>query len=369
MKTITINTIGLSNAVTTANTFTSKEGEFAGKIVLVGTNGKLMVKASDINQTIIFRDIGFVSSDLTDSDFPAFSIDGKKLQAVLKAAKNDEIMMNLLEDKIEIKSGRSKIKIETMVKTQSIDIAIGSGDSFDVSSHIGSFERVLHAIDMNNPKFELNGALLQVKDGMFNIVATDTRRLSVISSQTDIDDMEIIIPKVGVQTIVKLFSKTNVSAEIDSSSISVHSDTLSYQTKLTNGKFPEWSRIMPKSFSQKITLNKSLMISLLKEASVFENNLLMKIEHGEIVMKDESMNTKVSEVFDNQEASIKLGVNAKHLLDFMVSTDEEEVVFNYADLNLPIMLSSGEQQREIMMPVMDIIEKDDEVQVDERIAA
>lgn len=359
MKTLTINTNSLLNAVAVANNFMSKDGDFAGKIVLVGTDGKLEVKASNNEQTIIFKDIDFVSSDLTDNNFFAFSIDGKKMLTVLKAAKTDEIHIELHSEQIIVKSARSKVKIETLANTQDIEIAKGNGHTFDISSQVSSMEQVLHAVDTNNPRFEINGVLLQAKNGIFNIVGTDTKRLASITSETSLSDIDVIVPKKGIETIVKLFKGFNISAEIDNVSLSVHTESVSYSTKLINGKYPQWQRIVPQSITQSVSISKHSFELLIREASIFNPEIIIDISDNKIRLTDFDGATEVEDDFTSSNENIKFGVNAKSLIDFLASYDEENVQICFNESNMPVMLVANPEYKEIIMPIiMPEIEED-----------
>lgn len=366
MKTLTINTNGLLNAVAVASSFTPRDGEFIGKLVMVGTDGKLQVKASDYIQTVIFKDISFVSSDLTDADFKALSIDGKKLLTVLKAAKTEEVQIEINNDDITVKSGRSRVKIETLVNTQEIEIKSGNGHSFDFSSQIGSFEQILHSVDSNNPRPELNGVLLQVKGGVFSVVGTDTRRLACITSQTDLADTpQVIVPKSGIQTFIKLFNGFDVYAELTDVTLSAHTESVSYQTKLINGKYPEWQRIVPQSFSQSLVIERMRLMELAKEASLFEQQIVISIKNGKILLEDFNGSTKVEDVYGDENIHIKFAINAKSIIDFLASYDEDNVQIGFNGTNLPVMLIASPNYKEVCMPIV----MAEEVEDDARAAA
>jgi DNA polymerase-3 subunit beta len=369
MKTLTINTNGLLNAVATASSFTPRDGEFIGKLVMVGNDGKLQVKASDYIQTVIFKDISFLSSDLTDTDFKAISIDGKKLLTVLKAAKTAEVKIDINANDVIVKSGRSRVKIDTLVNTQEIEIKSGNGNSFDFSSQIKSFEQILHSADSNNTRPELNGVLLQVKDGVLNVVGTDTKRLACITSETDLVDTQIIVPKSSIQTIIKLFNCFNVSAELTDVTLSAHTDSVSYQTKLINGKYPEWQRIVPQSFSQSLVIERVRLLELVKEVSLFDPQIIINIKAGKILLEDFEGSTKVEDVYGDENANIKFAINAKSIIDFLASYDEDNVQIGFNGANLPVMLIASLSYKEVCMPIVMAEEVKDDARDDARAAA
>jgi len=363
MTTITTNTQRLLNAVAAANTFMPKEGDFVGQICLTGANSMLQVKAMDMIQSVIFKEIEFVSSDLTQDSISSFSIDGKKLLTVLKNAKTDEINFEIHSEHILVKSGRSKIKVDTLAKTQEVEIEIGVGASFDIGNNIGAMQQVLHSVDQNSAKFELGGVLLQVKNGNFHVVGTDTKRLVAISYGTDIDDVEVIVPKKGIETISKLFSGSDISAEIDKNTLKVYSESAMYETKLISGKFPEWQRIVPRDVTQTVSLNRDNFESMVKEASIFESSIVVRIQNGEIKITDASANTEIVVETEDHKANIVFSIDAKYALEFLTTISEEQFEIDYNESMLPIVFKANANHKEIIMPLA--MPEEDEVQEEE----
>jgi len=369
MTTITTNTKTITTAVATANNFVNKEGDFIGMLTIVGKDGFIEVKSSNTVDTFIYKNIGFTSSDLTADAFNAFSVNGKKLQATLKAAKTDEVSIELHEDQIIVKSGRSKVKIDTMAETQKIKITFSGKNSFDLGKHVEAMERILHTVDTNNPKFELNGALLQQKSGLFSMVSTDTRRMAINKvSLDDVDDFEAIVPKMGVQTIVKLFNDSDLSAEMDETYLKVKTESMVYSTKLINGKFPEWSRIVPQKFKETISVPKETLKSMIEEASIFINEITISVKDNAITIQDFEKNTEVTEAFESN-ADIKFGVDVRAILEFISSLGKssEKIQIQYNEANLPLMLVASPEYFEVVMPIFMPDEKFSEG--DENVAA
>lgn len=353
MKTITISTTPLTNAVSVAASFTPRDGDFAGKLVLVGQDGMMEVKVSSVEQTLIYKNIQFTSSDLTDHNFDAFSVDAKKLLVVLKNAKTDVVEMKLYANHVIIKSGRSEVKIETLAKVQNIEILENQGNKLDFSSQIGLIDQVLHAVDSNNPKFELNGVLLQIKSGLFNIVATDTKRLPVITTATELEDMEVIIQKHSAQTISRLFYGLESSAEIANNQLSVFSENIVFSARLTAGKFPDWQRIIPKDNKQSVIIGRERLEGLVKDASLLCKDIVIDISDNHITLYDDGHNTEVIEEFENN-ADIRFGVKAKYILDFISSFKEENIQITFKESNLPVLLIASPEYREAVMPIVGI---------------
>lgn len=363
MKTITTNKNTLLNIVATVAKFMPKEGEFTDKMVLAGNDGMLEVKAFNYTQTIIYKNIKFVSSDITDTSFSPLSIDGKKLLTVLKAAKTDDVQIELHTEKIVIKSARSKVKIDTLAEIQDIEIIIKKSINFDLSSFVGLMQQTLHSINVNEPRFALTGAALQVENGTLNIASTDTRRLSYVSADTNAEDFKVIVPKDAISTISKLFNGFEVEANISDTHLSVHTNMVSYQTTLISDAFIEWQRIIPKEIAQKILINKNFLTELVKEASIFNKDISIEISNGEIQLKDLEGNTEITEAFSDTEANILFGIDAKYLLDFLHSSTEENIEIGFNEDMMPIVFTANASFSEIIMPIAVLFENETTTEV------
>ncbi len=356
MKRITLNTAAITSLVALATKYTPSNGDFTGKIVLQGENGKLVVKATDNVETIILKDLTFISDDITEDSFEAISLDAKKLLTVLKAARTEDIIIEFGTEQITIKSGRSRVKIQTTNEIQ--DITIDSTDShLDIDKNITDcFKQILHAVDNDNPKYELNGVLIQIKNNIMNIVGTDTRRLAIVNTIIQREDIDLIIPKSGIKTILNLFQGENITMELSDDIMAIHANSVSYSTRLINGKFPEWSRIVPANYASVITLPTTKLKNILQSASIFNNEISLTINNGTIEVKDLEGETIVEDTISDTTTQIHFNINAKSVSDILNSSLEDDITIGFNDSNLPITFMASVNYKEICMPI--VVEND-----------
>ena len=350
-NTITVATGILTRAVSVASGYLSRDGDFAGKIVVSGDKGFIEIKSTNTIETLVLKKIPFASSDLTKDFFKAFSIDCKKLLTVLKSTKSDEVFIEINTDSIRIKNRKSKVKIETMAKVQEFLHPKCEKDFFIEGNLLAGFQKIVHAIDNDNPKMELNGALIQVKDGVMNLISTDTKRLASVETSSMLADMEIIIPKQSVLSICKLFGDNDkVSGKYGVSSVILDTENISYATKLVNGSFPNWKKIVPSVLEQTIKMNSTVLKELIKEAAIFENDIYLKFVPGKVTIKDYGGNTEIIDEVDTQVDAL-FGISAKTILDFIDASSSQDIEIGYNAGNIPIVLKSDDDYMEICMPL------------------
>ena len=102
---------------------------------------------------------------------------------------------------------------------------------------VKSIKKIAPAIDTNNPKFELNGSLIDIKDGFINLVATDTKRLAITKMEKETEhNFSLIIPKKAISEIQKLFLDT-IEMFYDENTLIASSTNFQFFTKLISRGF------------------------------------------------------------------------------------------------------------------------------------
>jgi len=136
-------------------------------------------------------------------------VNGKKLLEIIKILKNDNITIESIKDNLHITQLRSKFKVSLFSDGEFPKFPILNDDvSIDINPTdlIESFRLITPTIDMNNPKYEFNGALVNIKSDGIDFVSTDIKRLSIVSIENkNGNEFSIIIPRVAITEIQKLF--------------------------------------------------------------------------------------------------------------------------------------------------------------------
>lgn len=346
-NTITVNTENLRKSVQAAEPFTyAKNSDFDGKLVFSGENGKLTIKATDYQNTLEVNDLPYKPEESVIS----FCVEAKKLLTALKVVKSEDIKIVIENDKITLVNGRSRVKIDTLALIPVINLQ-EEGDSFDFGDNIAKLETVLHSIDSNSPRYEINGALIEVKDNKMMAVGTDTKRMAVATSNVTLENRQFIIPKQGVQTIIKLFKGFRVTAKISETALTIHSGHVHYETKLINGKYPSWRRIIPSQLKTLVSLNKDKFKEVVREASIYQDEIVINFQKNKVLVSDQQGNVTVEEQINN-EAEVKFSMNAKFIIDILNATKAENIHLAIDEPTLPVVFKTDDSFMEIVMPLI-----------------
>ena len=220
---------------------------------------------------------------------------------------------------------------------------------------IQSLKKISPAIDTNNPKFELNGALINIKSDSNDFVGTDTRRLAIAKIEsTNEKELSIIVPKKAILEIQKLFLN-NITIYYDETNLIITSDNYYFYTRLINGSYPDYDRIVPKSVKYSISLPKKNMIDSIKMITTISQDIKMNIMSDRIIFNSlpkENIEAKTElEINTGLLEKIELNYNSKYLLDFLSQIDGDVFELHINETNLPFMVKDNNFIT-IIMPIV-----------------
>ena len=322
-------------------------------ILLNAHDGVLTLKATDFELGLEMetKNVNIEQAGLATAN-------GKKLLDIVKTLKDDDITLTVDNDFLFLKQNRSKFKFPMFDASEYPDFPSFDGKnefSIEPIHFLKAIKKILPSIDSNNPKYELNGALIDIKKDKINFVSTDTRRLAVVTlDEESTADLSIIIPKKAISEMQKLFFD-EMKIYYDENTMIIKSENFYFFTKLINGKFPDYQRIIPADNKYELTLNRDLMIDHLKQISTISQEIKLIFKNDAIIfesLNDDNLEgrTQLDCTLDLDE-DIVLAVNSKYILDFLSHIEKNEFKLRYNDSTLPFVLKS-ENFITVVMPIM-----------------
>ncbi|QKF91251.1 DNA polymerase III subunit beta [Campylobacter sp. CCUG 57310] len=353
MKAI-INKNALESIVTNTNPYLEKKdlSAITSHIYICAKDGILNIKATDHEIGLAYK-----LTNVKILDEGNATANGKKLLDIIRSLKDEEVTLETVNNYLYIKQKNSKYKLpmykfEDFPKFPTID----GKNRFDIDAIMlgRSLKKIFPSIDTNNPKFELNGALIDIKQNYINIVGTDTKRLSVFKFETPTQsEFSLIIPKKAISEIQKLFYD-KIEIYYDENILIAQSANFEFFTKLINGKFPDYDRVIPKEIKKRLKLSRDKMIEGIKTISILSDS--MKIIFAPQTITFESIiedNSEARTVIDFQtglDEEFFVGVRNRYLIDFLTNIEEDSFELGFNDSNLAFTVSSNELKT-IIMPI------------------
>ena len=344
----------LENVVASMQPFLEKKDSSAitSHIYLEINETKLIIKATDY-------EIGLESQidNITDMIDGKATVNGSNLLGIIKRLKNEDIIIETSNNNLVIKQNKSTFKLPTYDANEypSLNKYENLKElSMSTINFINSIRKITPAIDNNNPKFELNGALLDIKNQKINFVSTDTRRLAVSFLQNITnEEHQFIIPKKAIIEIQKLFLD-DAKIYFDDTNLVISNNNNKFFTKLINGKFPDYERIIPGTLKYNFPLPKNMLVESIKLVTSLFSNIKITFSSTSIIFEslDEDTESKTQIDIDlNIEKEFYLAVNAKYLLDFLSMSHNEKIKIGFNESNLPFYLED-DKFFTIVMPIV-----------------
>ncbi|MEA1953609.1 MAG: DNA polymerase III subunit beta [Campylobacterota bacterium] len=327
--------------------------QITSHILFEANNNECVIKATD-------GEIGLkiVTEYITVDSEGSFTANGKKLLDIIRILKDDEITLEKLNDMLIIKQKHSKFKLptfnpETYPKFPIIDNK--SQITLDSLSLIQNLKKISPAIDTNNPKFELNGALINIKNSSTDLVGTDTRRLAIATIENiNSKELSLIVPKKAILEIQKLFLD-NIDIFFDETNLIISNKNYFFFTRLINGKYPDYERIIPSVIKHTITLPKKEMLDAIKMITTISQEIKMTLNENSIIFNSLSADnveakTELS-TYTGLNEKFELSFNSKYILDFISQIDSAEFVIEFNETSLPFIVKN-DTFITIIMPIV-----------------
>ena len=291
----------------------------------------------------------------------------KNLFDIIKEFADGTILITKKENNwLEIKQNKSVFNI-VGISTDEYPIfpSFSTKDFMKVDPKVLSemIEKTIYSVSSDETRYHLNGVYFEkyTFEGKesFKMVATDGHRLSLVSRQIDeknsknLVNQGVIIPRKGLFEIRKLLDEATglVEMAIEGPQLIVRSNSTVLMTRLIEGKYPNYQMLIPQNLNRKVLVNREMLLSSLKRVSLLSNQkykgVTLSLSKGilEISSTNPDLGDAKEEIeIDYKGDEMKIGFNAKYILDVLNSFDDESV-----DINLNDQISPG-----LMRPHNDI---------------
>ena len=301
--------------------------------------GKLEVTATDLEIQI-----------KTYSDLIEIQEEG---ETTVSARKMSELCRSLPEGE-NVNFSLSNGKLTVSASNFHADFATISSDDFPeieineeqtpVTLESGILKRILSKTSFSmasqDVRYYLNGMLLETDGSRINGVATDGHRLAFSSAKSSSEAPEArnILPRKAVLELSKILRLKNEDIKITfgNSSFSIQDENLDFSTKLIDGKFPDYEKVLPSGEPSSLEVSKEKLQSALSRASVLSNekyrgvrfelsnnNLKLTANNPEKELAEELLEVNYA------GSPMEIGFNIGYLLDVLATIESETVEINF----------------------------------------
>ena len=283
------------------------------------------------------------------------TIGARKLIDILRTMPVDQtVSLESSQSKVILKGGKSKFTLQTMPAEDFplLQESANFGPVFSVPQKTlkDLLSQVSFAMAVHDIRYYLNGILFVAEGKQLSLVATDGHRLAFASATLDVEvpKQEVILPRKTVIEMQRLLSEADGAIEMQfaNNQAKFSFEGMEFVTKLVEGKFPDYNRVIPKNHKNIITLGRVALLASLQRTAILTSDkfkgVRLNIDPG--TLRVASNNAEQEEAVDELDIdyagdSIEMGFNVTYLIDALTNMTQEMVRVELSDSNSSALLT------------------------------
>ncbi|MCW8908132.1 MAG: DNA polymerase III subunit beta [Sedimenticola sp.] len=332
-------------------------------VLINAGNGRINITATDLE--VEMRTTANVECD-GEMDF---TLPARKLLDICKALPDEAtIEMTVESERAVIKSGRSRFTLGLLPANDYPTIEpSASSHHFTISQSLLKrlIEKTQFAMAIQDVRYYLNGLLLEISDGKIRTVATDGHRLALSESECKIEDtsgIQVILPRKAVLELARLLSDSEdpITIDVSSNHIRFVMGETSFTSKLIDGKFPDYQRVIPSNTDKEITADRELLKQALMRTSILSNEKYrgIRFQFSSGLLQLLAHNPEQEEAEDEMEIDYQgeeliIGFNVGYLIEVLNVIDTDTVHISLSDSNSSCLIQNynSDESRYVIMPM------------------
>lgn len=335
-----------------------------GNVLLIAEQGRLTLIATDLEVELS------ASGALDIIEEGRTTLPGRKLFDILRALPDDTtIQLSVDQNKALLKAQHSRFNLATLAAA---DFPILEDFSADRELRLPQvqlkslIERTQFAMAQQDVRYYLNGLLLEFNENNLVAVATDGHRLAFCSSEIDNEEgdgsseqpaqqipaQQIIVPRKGVQELMRLLTETDsdVLLKVGSTHISAELDSIRCVSKLIDGKFPDYHRAIPLESERVVLVERVPLRSALARTAILAGDnrgVRMQLNGNQLSVQAHNPEQEQAEediAVEYSNEPLEIGFNVSYLLDALGSLSGPQVNLFFSDAGSSCLLRAPDEQ-------------------------
>jgi DNA polymerase III subunit beta len=331
-------------------------------VLLTAQDGKLGITATDLEVEMV------AEAEVKVEAKGEITVPGRKLHDIFRALPEGVVVeLTLSGDRLTVKGGRSRFTLSTLRAADfpTVDeIAAKQTLRLKRADLRRLVEKTHFSMAQQDVRYYLNGLLLETEKKTLRAVATDGHRLAL--SEVDLigvaaRDEQLIVPRKGVLELSRLLEGDGeVELALGANHIRVQLDGIRLTSKLIDGRFPEYGRVVPKEPPHIIKADRNLFRQALQRTAILSNEkyrgVRLELSLNNVVLQ--ANNPEQEEAVETLEVeysgeTMEIGFNVNYLLDALAAVDSDQVEFGVTNANTGCLIREPGTDRTklVVMPM------------------
>ena len=288
------------------------------------------------------------------------TVPARKLVDICKSLPDgSNIEFSLEAGKATVKAGRSRFTLSTLPAADFPAVEGGAGSvalSLDQSLVKQLIDSTAFAMAQQDVRYYLNGLYLEIMGGRLRVVATDGHRLALATGPALVEaaDTGVIIPRKGVLELSRLLDgSVPLELAIGTNHIRATNEQFTFTSKLVDGKFPDYERVIPKNADKSVIGERGELKQAFTRTAILSNEkyrgVRLKLSDNNLdITANNPEQEQAEEVVGVQYtgAELEIGFNVSYLLDVLSVLEQPQVRLSLSDEASSALLENAEAPSE-----------------------
>ena len=334
------------------------------------SNILLQVENDELSLTGTDLEVEMVGKVAVSETVPgAITVQARKLMDICRQlSENAQVLCEVELQRLKIKSGKFNSTLATL-DARDFPAITRTDDDLTVSINGKKLKHLLDctgfAMAQQDVRVFFNGMLLEIGGGQIKAIATDRHRLalnSIAASDIENDKRQVILPRKGVMELQSLLQGNDeeVSVSIGSNHLSAASGQFNLTSKLVDGQYPDYERVIPRDGDKTILAEKETLKQALGRTAILSNEqfraIRVSLSEGTIQLSANNSEQEEAEetvLVEYQGDKVDIGFDVRYLQDVLSVMDGEKVRITVKDANSSALLEEPENDNAVyvVMPM------------------
>jgi len=303
-------------------------------VLIVLEGSKLSLTGTDLEVELVGRldlEAPGVDGDVT--------VPARKLVDICKSLpEGSNIEFSVEGGKATVKAGRSRFTLSTLPAADFPAVEANAGDiSLEMEQALVKqlIDGTAFAMAQQDVRYYLNGLYFEVLGGRLRVVATDGHRLALATAPQRVEatDLGVIIPRKGVLELSRLLEGTTpIALSIGTNHIRATTEQFTFTSKLVDGKFPDYERVIPKNPDKLVVGDRAELKQAFTRTAILSNEkyrgVRLKLSQNSLDITANNPEQEQAEevvAVEYSGAEMEIGFNVSYLLDVLSVLSQAQV--------------------------------------------
>jgi len=332
-------------------------------VLLAAKGNRLSVTGTDLEVELV------ASGEVSVAQPGEITVPGRKLLEIAKSLPEGvSVTLTVDGDKVKVAAGRSRFTLSSLLASEfPVVESINATQTITLpQAELGRLIAKTHfSMAQQDVRYYLNGTLLETDGKMLRTVATDGHRLAIAETSLDaakaVQPQQVIVPRKGVLELQRILGNSGeVEIAIGTNHIRLQIGDIRFTSKLIDGKFPEYGRVIPANPGKTVVVDRESMRAALQRTAILSNEKYrgVRVALAKDSVKLQAHNPEQEEAQDEVEIDYKgdeleIGFNVTYLLDALSAVDTETVEIGLTDANSSCLIRAPgtTASRYVVMPM------------------